>query len=205
MGFHTIRLRGSPVTWLTPSRASNWSAQKLGLSRSQPFSAGKRLAFYYRDLYETLTGKSLTLCPVSYRAHARHRNPAKAERSPVRLGFVMTVQRLRSPNVEPARFAEADGSCRPDPVPRGAPSRAEPARPVHIAAFPHGAASRNSPDLAADAAIRRARGVRQPIQFPSTDKTTGGLAQFVLDLPARTGAAPCQSTLYRAPPSQKRS
>jgi hypothetical protein len=105
MGFHTIRLRGSPVTWLTPSRASNWSAQKLGLSRSQPFSAGKRLAFYYRDLYETLTGKSLTLCPVSYRAHARHRNPAKAERSPVRLGFVMTGSGLPMSNrlVSPRR------------------------------------------------------------------------------------------------------
>ena len=92
-------------TWLTPSRASNWSAQKLGLSRSQPFSAGKRLAFYYRDLYETLTGKSLTLCPVSYRADARHRNPAKAEKSPVRLGFVMTGSGLPMSNrlVSPRR------------------------------------------------------------------------------------------------------
>ena len=37
----------------------------------------------YRGLYETLTGKSLTLCPVCAIGHAHQRNLAEAERAPM--------------------------------------------------------------------------------------------------------------------------
>ena len=53
----------------------------------------------------------------------------------MRLGLVMTVQLRPACNVKLARFVEAGGSFCPDLRPRGAPSRPDPARPLHSAAF----------------------------------------------------------------------